>query len=363
MRSSRCVRAATVELTGASVPGTRWYTSARMPQADSERDLGVAIFGAGRAGHGHARAIAQTTGAHLVAVFDADRERAEAFAHEHGCLAFTSRDETLERSDVDLIMVALPNFLHEQATIAAASAGKHIFLEKPMADTLQECDRMLAAVERGGVHLLVAHSQRYFTASIRARELVQNGSLGQPVFATDTWYKPFGVQARLPWFLDRATGGGMWLMNGAHMIDRTCWVLDTQVESVRAWIGSPFHQLPADDANMALLTLRNGLHATIVHAGYRERGVEKCEVEVTCSNGMLRFDSYSNRVAVDQDGAYVPIEVQRVEPFAEELKNLVGAIRGREPLRVTPAWGRHIVEVLLAAEESSRTGREIAISS
>ena len=77
---------------------------------------------------------------------------------------------------------------------------------------------------------------------------------------------------------------------------------------------------------------------------------------------MLRFDSYSNRLAVDQDGAYVPIGVQRTEPFAEELKNLVGAIRGQEPLRVTPAWGRHIVEVLLAAEESSRTGHEVGIS-
>jgi phthalate 4,5-cis-dihydrodiol dehydrogenase len=333
-----------------------------MTQADSERNLGVAIFGAGRAGHGHARAIAETRGAQLVAVFDADRERADAFAEQHGCLAFTSRDAALERTDVDLVMVALPNFLHEQATVAAASAGKHIFLEKPMADTLEECDRMLAAVERGGVHLLVAHSQRYFASTIRARELVQDGSLGQPVFATDTWYKPFGVQGRLPWFLDRATGGGMWLMNGAHMIDRTCWVLDTEVESVRAWIGSPFHQLPVDDANMAFLKLRNGQHATIVHAGYRGRGVEKCEVEVTCSDGMLRFDSYSNRLAVDQDGAYVPIEVQRTEPFAEELKNLVGAIRGQEPLRVTPAWGRHIVEVLLAAEESSRTGHEVGIS-
>jgi phthalate 4,5-cis-dihydrodiol dehydrogenase len=268
----------------------------------------------------------------------------------------------LKRDDVDLVMVALPNFLHEQATVAAASAGKHVFLEKPMADTLEECDRMLAAVERGGVHLLVAHSQRYFAATVRARELIQNGSLGQPVFATDTWYKPFGVAGRLPWFLDRATGGGMWLMNGAHMIDRTCWVLDSEVASVRAFIGSPIHHLPADDANMALLQLRNGLYATIVHAGYRARGVEKCEVEVTCSDGMLRFDSYSNRLAVDKDGAYVPIEVERVEPFTEELKNLVGAIRNQEPLRVTPAWGRHIVEVLLAAEESSRSGREVAIS-
>jgi phthalate 4,5-cis-dihydrodiol dehydrogenase len=325
--------------------------------------LGVVIHGAGRAGAAHARAIAATPGARLVAVTDADADRAAAFAETHGCLAFTDPNAALERDDIQIAMVALPNFLHEQATIAAAAAGKHVFLEKPMADTLDECDRMLEAVDRAGIHLLVAHSQRYFASTIRAREIVQGGSLGQPIFATDTWYKPFGIENRLPWFLDRATGGGMWLMNGAHMIDRTCWVLDSAVESVKAWIGSPIHGIAADDANMALLTLRNGRHATIVHAGYAGRGVEKCEVEITCSDGMLVFDSYSNRLAIEERGRYVPIEVQQVDPFTAELHNLVAAINGEEQLKVTPAWGRHMVEVLLAAEESSRTGREIEIQS
>ncbi len=122
--------------------------------------------------------------------------------------------------------------MHEPATVAAAAAGKHVFLEKRMADTLDECDRIIEAVDRAGIHLLVAHSQRYFASTVRAREIVQGGSIGEPIFATDTWYKPFGVAARLPWFLDRATGGGIWLMNGALMIDRTCWVLDSAVESV-----------------------------------------------------------------------------------------------------------------------------------
>ena len=324
-------------------------------------DIGVAIFGAGRAGHSHARAIAQTDDARLVAVFDSDPDRAGSFAETHGCLAFTNSDDVLKRDDVSLVMVALPNFLHEQAAVDAASARKHVFLEKPMADTLEECDRILAAGSAAGIQLLVAHSQRYFSSTIRAREIISSGELGTPVFATDTWYKPFGVEMRLPWFLDRATGGGMWLMNGAHMIDRTCWALDTSVESVRGWIGSPFHGLAADDANMVFLTLRNGLHATIVHTGYKTRGVDRCEVEVSCTDGMLRFDSYSNQLAVSRDGQYAGIEVPRVDPFAEELKNLIAAIQGREQLRVPPEWGRHILEVLLATEESSRTGREVTV--
>ncbi len=78
---------------------------------------------------------------------------------------------------------------------------------------------------------------------------------------------------------------------------------------------------------------------------------------------MLRFDSYSHQLAVSRDGRYEPVEIARVSPFAAELQNLVGAIHGREErVRVTPAWGRHIVEVLLAARgTSSRSGREVRL--
>src|SRR5947209_19647850 len=129
----------------------RYRITTRHHRMQSTMTLGVAIFGAGRAGHGHARAISQTAGAELVAVFDADQARANSFAEAHGCQAFTRSDDVLKREDVQLVMVALPNFLHEQATVDSASAGKHIFLEKPMADTLEECDRMLLAVQRAGV--------------------------------------------------------------------------------------------------------------------------------------------------------------------------------------------------------------------
>ncbi len=325
------------------------------------RDLGVVVIGAGRVAASHARAIAGTEGVRLVAAADVDQSRADAFAATHGCLAFRDYQEALNRDDVQIAMIGLPNSLHERATIDACSAGKHVFIEKPMANTVEECDRMIAAAEQAGVQLLVAHSQRYFATTRAARELVRGGSLGRPIFATDTWYKAFGIETRPPWFLDRAQGGGMWLMNGAHMVDRTCWVLGSEVAAVKAWIGSPIHDIAADDANMALLELRNGAHVSIAHAGYNKRGVAKCEVEVTCTGGMLLFDSDSHRLFIDEDGQYQPVQIERVDPFVEELQNLVGAIRGREPLEVEPAWGRHIVEVLTACEESSRSGREVLI--
>jgi predicted dehydrogenase len=324
-------------------------------------ELGVLILGAGRVSGNHARAIAETPGARLAGIFDIDEARVEAFEAKHGCPGWTDMEQALAQADAQVVMIGLPNHLHAPATIAACQAGKHVFVEKPMANSLDECDQMIAAANKAGVQVLVAHSQRYFASTVRARQIVQGGEIGQPVFATDTWYKPFGVNARLPWFLDRAQGGGMWLMNGAHMIDRTCWVLDTEVVAVKGLIKTAFHDIKADDTNMAILHLKNGTYATIVHAGYSKRGVDKCEVEISCTEGMLLFDSYSNRLAVDKDGRYDPIELTPTNPFAEELRNFVGAINGTEVLRITPQWGRHIMAVLEAVEESSRTGREVVV--
>ena len=327
-------------------------------------DLGVLILGAGRVSANHAKAINETPGARLAGVFDIDEGRVEAFEAKHGCPGWTDLEQALTKAEAQVVMIGLPNHVHASATIAACQAGKHVFVEKPMANSLEECDQMIAAAEKAGVHVLVAHSQRYFASTVRAREIVQSGEIGQPVFATDTWYKPFGIASRLPWFLDRAQGGGMWLMNGAHMIDRTCWVLDTEVVAVKGLIKTAFHDtktLKTDDTNMAILHLKNGTYATIVHAGYANRGVGKCEVEISCTDGMLLFDSYSNRLAVDKDGSYDPIILTPTNPFAEELKNLVATINGTETLRITPQWGRHIMAVLEAVEESSRTGREVVV--
>ena len=328
---------------------------------DGQQGLGVLIVGAGRVATAHARAVEATEGVRLVAAADVDKDRVDAFAAEHGCQGFADYQDALKLDDVDIAVIGLPNWLHEKATVDACSAGKHVFIEKPMANTVEECDRMIAAADKADVQLLVAHSQRYFASTREARKIIQGGSLGEPIFATDTWYKAFGIEMRPPWFLNRAQGGGMWLMNGAHMIDRSAWVLDSEVAAVKAWIGSPIHDIAADDANMAILQLKNGTHVSIAHTGYAKRGVARCEVEVACTGGMLLFDSYANMLQVDKDGAYESIDVECVDPFGAELANLVAAIHGKEQLEVSPAWGRHIVEVLNACEESSRSGREVVL--
>ncbi|MCC6177715.1 MAG: Gfo/Idh/MocA family oxidoreductase [Chloroflexi bacterium] len=324
--------------------------------------LGVGIIGASRVAPQHALAVQNDERTHLTAIADPDTARAERVAEQYGCEVVADYRDLLKRADVAVVMLGLPNDLHCPVALDALEAGKHVFVEKPMANTLDECDRMIEAAERNDVKIFVGHSQRFFTATVATRDLIRSGRFGEPVMARDTWTKALGADTRPPWFLDRSRGGGMWLMNGAHMIDRVCWVLGSGVTAVKGWVGNPIHHLPADDASIAYLQLKNGLMATLFHAGFQNgNGVDRCGVEIVLTAGMLEFDSYASRLQIARDGVYVPEPVERNNPFVVELRRMIDSLTTGAPLAVPMAWARHIVAVMLAVEESGRLGREVVI--
>src|SRR5207253_1950915 len=248
-------------------------------------------------------------GVQLAGCVDTDPARLEAFTQRYPCPGYASTEELLSRGEVDAVVVALPHWLHRDVTIACLQAGKHVLLEKPMALNVAECDAMVAAAEATGKTLMVAHSQQFFPVNRTVRSMIAAGEIGRIVFVTDTWYKPFYAEPRPPWFLDASKGGGMWPMNGAHMIDRMCQFIGSEVVAVKAMVGTYFVDVPATDTGMALLQFANGVHATLQHCGYRiGRGVERFEGELTGTEGQLRLTT--QRLWRCQDGRYeeVPIE-------------------------------------------------------
>src|SRR5215471_601307 len=260
--------------------------------ATSTATLGVGIIGTGRVSGGHAKAVKETATTRLVAAADVDQARVDKFAEMNYCDAYTDYNQLLRRDDVDFVIIALPHWLHYGATVAAAAAKKHIFIEKPMAMTLDECDRMTEAADQNGVKIMVGHSEHYMAPNITARRILHSGQLGEIVFANDVWYKPFGLGMRPPWFLDRAQGGGMWQMNGAHMLDRITWLMDSRVTAVKAWIGNPMVRQRADDSCVVMLDFASGTHAVFTHTGYaQEKGNEWSEGEYLLTEGMLRVNS------------------------------------------------------------------------
>lgn len=327
------------------------------------KTLGVGVIGAGRAGVGHAQAISQIPHLRLAGVSDVNAEQLERVKSRFGCDTCTDYNQLFARDDVDLIVIALPNHLHCPITLAAAQAGKHVFIEKPMALELDECDAMNEAARKYNIQLMVGHSEHYYPPNIKAKEILSSGTLGAIVFATDQWYKPFGLAQRAPWFLDRKQGGGMWQMNGAHMVDRVMWLMNDRVGSVKAWIGNPIIKQQADDSSIAFLQFENGKAATLAHSGY-ENGVEENMTVFTCTEGMLKVNSRppDTGVWVSKNNVYEPVSYSApLNGFAAELSDFGEAILNGREAPINGEYARHVVAVLLACEESARTGREVLI--
>lgn len=332
------------------------------PTASARRErtpLGAGIIGVGRTAGAVASACRDVAQLWLVAVAEVDPEKGRGFAERWGIEATTRYEELLARPDVDVVFVLLPHFLHHPVGRAALEAGKHVFMEKPLACTVEECTDLMGAARRAGKGLMVGHHYHFTAPTRAARRLLLSGELGAPVMAMDVWYKPFFGETRPPWFLDASKGGGAWPMNAPHMIDRLMWSTGRRVESVLAQVGSPIFGMSATDSGVAHLRFERGFSATICHGAYRD-GVPRFETEFVCTEAMLRVTA--DAVAVGRGGAYATVPLEPLSPHLEQISAFASSLIAGEEPPIAGEYGREVVAVLQATEESARLGREVRVA-
>lgn len=357
---------------------------------------GVGIVGAGRVSRDHAYAVENTSGLHLVGVADPMEEKSTAFGQKHRCEAYTDHRELLARDDLDLVLVGVPHGMHASVTVDVLNAGKHAMIEKPMAMTLDECEAMIEAADKNEVQLMVGHTQHFFPANLAVKRLIDEGAIGELVLANQFWYKPFGLAGRPPWMLDRTQGGGMWLMNGAHMVDCLLWFIGSEVVSVKGSVTNTIIEQKADDSILAFLEFASGVCATLAHSGSKRPEPSPPEqwmtTEITGTEGSLKVISYEGKAWLNTQGEYEPVTIDRdldreraiaafvnteagkpedapiaqstieqVAGIMDEVRAFVGAIEaGVEP----PVGNRHsaaVMEAVFAVEGSSRAGHEVKL--
>ena len=337
--------------------------------------IGIGIIGGGRICGAHGAAAAAVPETRLVAIAEVDPERLAQVTQRFECKGYGDYHELLADPEIDAVIIALPHWLHREVTVDSLNAGKHVLLEKPMAMNVAECDAMIAAAKASGKSLMVAHSQHFFPVNIEARRIIADGDLGTLVMATDTWYKPFFETERPPWFLDASKGGGMWPMNGSHMIDRMLFLTGDRVVSVKAKIGSPIFGLSATDSGVAFLEFSGGACATLMHAGFRE-GVNRFEAEITGTEGQIKLNGdrgggtvlwrseglqWSEVTVPPPDLPFRPGKTAPNSVIGAEVRDFALSIMEGRPPSIPGEYGREIVRVMDACEESTRTGREVRL--
>lgn len=204
----------------------------------------------------------------LVAACD-PREAARAqFTRDFGAPAYADVEALAREPSVEAIYVASPHQFHEEHTRVAARHGKHVLLEKPMALSLGECDAMVNECRHAGVHLVVGHCHSFDAPYLRAREIVQGGSVGAVRMIQALNYTDFLYRPRRPEELDTARGGGVVFSQAAHQVDVVRLLAGSAVTRVRAATGAWDPERPTEGAYAALLWFANGAFATLTYSGY-----------------------------------------------------------------------------------------------
>lgn len=323
---------------------------------------------------------------------------------------------------VDAVYIASPHQFHAEHAEIAARAGKHILIEKPLALTLEEGDRMVTAAREAGVHLIVGPSHSFDGPVGLASELIQSDAFGRVRMIQSMNYTDFLYRPRRPEELDAGLGGGVLFSQAIHQVDMVRRLGGGLVKSVRAAVGNWDSNRPTEGAYSALLSFAEGAFANLVYSGYgrydsdelmdwkSELGhaknpdqygkarraladIDSSEAEtrakrrrnygqpgstpnldgpfpethehfglvvVSCEEADLRLTPDGVWVFEDDEKRFIALEPPYI-PRREVMDALLHAVTDDRPALQSGEWGLASLEVCLAIQHSSKEGRDVAL--
>lgn len=330
--------------------------------AAEEEPIRLGIAGGGIMGERIAAAAAALPGVTVTAVADASPVSRARMQERFGGAAYATWEELVAGGAADALYVGLPNHLHAVAAIAAAEAGLHLLVDKPLCSTLEEGDAILAAVERAGVRLMVGFSHRFHVELATARRLLAAGELGDPVLAVDTIVD--SAPAGPDWYWDPAAGGGVVQLQMHHSFDRLAWLLDSPIVRVQASVHERSLRggAPADVAAAVALTFANGAVGTSAASfvsGYDGDGIVELAIQGT--RGHVRIETWQS-IEVQTARSAFDQRQRRDDWIGAELAEFAAAIRERREPSASGRDGHRALRVALAVAESARTGMAVDVA-
>jgi predicted dehydrogenase len=269
----------------------------------------------------------------------------------------------LGNRDITAVDVCTPTDLHARIAIAAATAGKHVHLEKPMALSLADADRVIYACRSAGVKLMVGQTARYHAVSRALRQAVVNGDLGKPFHLEVVWdhgvFWPGGWRG---WQIDPARSGGHLVHNGVHAFDLACWLLGDRPRRVFAQARAVAHaNMPTADYWHALVTFDSGATASC-ELGYilRPAGAVHRQASVYGSSGAALHATLDDGLVYASDGART-FGMVGPDAMHAQIAEWVACLRDEAEIPVTGEDGRRALAVGLAAQQSIEYGKPIEV--
>jgi UDP-N-acetyl-2-amino-2-deoxyglucuronate dehydrogenase len=231
-------------------------------------EIRFGIIGCGKVGEFHARALQSIKGVKLVAACNHTRGKLDAFVAKHGIRGYLDPEEMIEKERLQAVTIATPHPSHAELAARCAECGCHVMIEKPMAVTVEECDRIIEAAERNHVLAGTLVQRRDYLPCMRIRKAVEEGRIGRPVLgeAVMLGWRSREYYESDPWRgTIKGEGGGVLLTQASHQIDLLNWFMDSEVESV-CGIAANFNHpyIEVEDSAVAIIRYRSGGMATLL---------------------------------------------------------------------------------------------------
>ena len=321
--------------------------------------MNVACLGMGWWSDVLADAIQRSGKLNIIACFSRSQEKREAFARKYGCRAARSYEEILDDRKVEAIINTTPNSVHRETTIAAAKAGKHTFLDKPIANTIDDARALTQACRKANVVLALGYQRRRETQFRWIKENLRQ--FGKLVNAEANISRDRLGKIDLSSWRYTAEGmpGGVMLQIGIHYTD----VLEYLMGPIKAVSGRFVRLvLPGDNADVASLVLEheNGALSTL-NASYASAS-EYYLMNIYGKEATAYYDLHSGLRWLKRGSSKAqPVAVQKNDPIVEELDEFAAAVRGDGEPEMDGEKGTASLAVLLAGIKSAREGRRVEI--
>lgn len=339
--------------------------------------VGFGLIGAGIVGGAwHAHVYHHMPQVELVAICDLNEARARKVADRYGVAhVYTDYRDLLARADIAAVSIATPDFAHREIAIAAAQAGKHILVEKPIATTEADAFAIVQAAEKAGVKLMVDFHNRVNPAFVSARQSVQAGELGELKYIyarlSNTTFVPTQM---LPW---AAQSSALWFL-ASHMLDMACWLLGEMPARVYAVSRSGVLKslgIDTQDFHIAIVEFEGGAVLTLENAWIlpeTEPNVFNLKMELLGSQGALYINTSDNRTVEkytrtaaslpDTLGFTLDADSARLSGFVlESIARFVDAVVDDKPVLATGQEAALVTRVLCAIEASARAGQPVEL--
>lgn len=319
----------------------------------------VAVVGVGFMGMQHVEAYARNLAAKLAAVVDVREQRAREVAERFGAQAFTNTQEMVEKSDVQAVSICTDDERHLEPALVCLAAGKHVLLEKPIATTLEDADKIIGAAERAGVKFLVGHIVRFDPRYAHVKARVDSGELGELEAVFARRLNHVGSQDILR--------GRVSVLSflGVHDFDYVRWLSGSEPVRVYTESVGKVHRAAGydiEDHTFTLIRFANDMVAC-VEAGWVLPNVHPrkadFKLEVIGTRGMAQVDLFSYDLVLGTErGWEVPRIGHAIDP---EVTHFLDCILNDTPPLVSGKDGREALRLSLAAQESARTGRIVEL--